>query len=239
MFGFSKKNNLINNNWFVQNGFNYYKDSGRNVFNLYLNLSRFIRQDVSKFKNEQYYITSIKMLYDAMNYHGRLLNVPEIHGLICKLEEFGVIDVVSHSNFKRRKDIPPGELIILKDLDYSSSEHYTFVPFDVVEYILENGLTYNHVALFLFSISWEDKTEGKSYVSIDKAGRWLGFSAPTIRKYIKDLNQLRVMASHTKWDKIKNRKRYEHYTLKGLDESEKFEEYHGYAMDKFKKKVNK
>lgn len=236
LFTFSKKFTLINANWFVQDGNNYFKEEGgEKLLALYLNLQRFIRHDQLSYKEDIYYFTSIQQLYLAMNEYGRFVNVDDIFILLKKLEELHVIDIVSHPSFERKNknNLSKKELLIIHDLDYMRSRFYMHVPLDVIKYMLDNGLTYKHVALFLLMSKWSNNSEEKCYVGTNKLAEWIGYSNKTVLKYYKDMNELGVMASVKRTNKD-GHTYYEHYLLRDMENFDEFNQVYKDAMNKMK-----
>lgn len=237
MFTFSKKSTLINANWFVQDGVNYFKEEGgEKLLALYLNLQRFIRHDQINFQEDLYYFTSVQQIYRSINEYGRIMEADDIYSLLKTLERLKVIDVVSHSNFSRRTkaNLPIKELLIIKDLDYMKSRFYMQVPLDVIKFMLDNKLTYKHVSLHLLMNKWSNNNEEKCYVSVNKLADWIGFSNKTILKYYNDMNKLGVMASY-KRKNSEGHYKYEHHLLRTMDNYDEFNEIHKKAMDKMVK----
>lgn len=235
---FSKKRIYINGNWLIENENCMFKSKdGENMFTVYLNLQRFIRHNQLTYDDELIYITSIQQLYKAINYHSRTMDVSEVYLALKGLERLNIIDIVSHRNFHRRtkNNLPLKELLIIKDLDYMSLEHFIVTPLDVIDYILNNDLSYRHIALFLLMVKWTNNTEEKCYVSINKLADWLGFSNNTVLKYCKDLNRVGVMASY-KLINESGHYYYNHYLLKDMDVYEEFNEVHRQAIKKMTNK---
>ena len=235
LFTFSKKSTLINANWFVQDGNNYFKDEGgEKLLALYLNLQRFIRYDQFSFKEDMFYFTSVQQIYKTINEYGRVADVDTIFNLLKKLDKLSIIKIVSHPNFdtKYKSNLPNKELLIIQDLDYMRSRFYMQVPLDVVKYMLDNKLTYKHVALHLLMNKWTNNTEEKCFVSVNKLSDWIGYSNKSILKYYSDMNKLGVMASYKRRDKEGHTK-YEHYLLRTMDDFGEFNEVHKSEMKKF------
>ncbi|WP_405101479.1 hypothetical protein [Oceanobacillus sp. FSL H7-0719] len=227
---------MINANWFVQDGKNYFKNEGGDkLLALYLNLQRFIRYDQFSFREDMFYFTSINQIYKSINEYGRVADVDSIFMLLKKLEELSIVKIVSHPNFETRfkSNLSNKELLIIQDLDYMRSRFYMHVPLDVIKHMLDNKLTYKHVALFLLMNKWTNNNEEKCFVSVNKLADWIGYSNKTILKYYGDMNRLGVMASHKRRDKD-GHTFYEHYLLRDMDTYDEFKSVHKTAMNKYK-----
>ena len=235
LFTFSKKSTLINANWFVQDGTNYFKDEGgEKLLALYLNLQRFIRYDQFSFKEDMFYFTSIQQIYKTINEYGRVADVDAIIGLLKRLDDLSIIEIVSHPRFdeKFKSNLPNKELLIIKDLDYMRCKFYMQVPLDVIKFMLDKKLNYKHAALLLLMNKWANNTEDKCFVSVNKLSNWIGYSNKSILKYYGDMNRLGIMASYKRRNKDGHTK-YEHYLLSDMDNYDEFNELHKNAMNKF------
>ncbi|MBM7598116.1 hypothetical protein JOC34_000473 [Virgibacillus halotolerans] len=236
MFAFSKKHTLINGNWFTQGEYFYFKDGGgEKLLALYLNLQKFIRYDQFNFKSDLNYVTSIKQIYDSMNEYGRLVSIDDVYVLLSRLEELSVVKVTSHKNFKskNKNSLYTKELLIINDLDYMKCSFYMSVPLDIIRYMLENGLTYRHVSLFLLMNKWTNNPEDKCFISVNKLAEWIGYSNKSVLKYYADMNKLGVMASYLKKDN-KGHTKYEHFLLRDMDDIDSFKKSNYTAMNKFR-----
>jgi len=218
VFSFSKNNGVINSNWFVNGGNDYFRSSsGEKTLATYLNLFRFMRMDANKYKSQTHFICCVEDVYRSLTSNKRICKVEDVYGFLNELVKLKVIKFTSTSKkYIKQEDVGIRDRLIILDLDQGNCENYIYTPFDVVDYMLNNSLTYKHVSLFLLMMKWSTNPEKHCYIASEKMAEWLGYSNKTVLKYIKDMNELGVLVSVKKKSSL-NRDCYYHTPIRKLE----------------------
>jgi hypothetical protein len=236
----------IKSNWFEDLGRkkNVYQKITYKGLNLYFQLYKFRLHNQ---ENEHTFITSISLLRKETGY-----STEEVFDLLKKLKGAKIINLQNVSRWDylideqgniRDKDI----LVIVATDTFPISNYkkvddnfYIYIPLDLFELYKQKGLNERYFALYCLIKKWSQNAEQKSWMSIKKMSKFLGFDKDYVNKMIFEMNRNYLLSSYRK-KKSDGTYRYEHYILDSVknDNVNKFLDVHKDNMDKLIKRVDK
>lgn len=217
---------FVDANWFYEKNNanftcrNYFLNGQKEkLFAAYLNLYKFARKSSGE-DNKVYFLTTVNSLFKTMTTGKRIVTENDVRELLSTLMEFNVINIEECKDINK---IYNKEMLKIEDLTYKNCKFYFKFPLDVVEFMLEQGLTYRHVSIFAVIHKYaKSNPEKKAWMSIEKIGEWLGYSNKSVLKYVNEMNDMGVLHSVKKRQSQTGRKGYNHYPVYKVSDIEEF-----------------
>ncbi|WP_146553426.1 hypothetical protein [Rummeliibacillus sp. SL167] len=244
-FNYTLNSIKINSAWFDQSDRkqNVYEKITYKGLNLYFKLYKF---RIHNQENEHTFITSISMLRKVTKY-----KTDEIFELLKKMKNAKIIKLENVSRWEYLIDengnIKDKDILIItaidtfpiEDFKKDDNKYYIFVPLSLFQLYEDKGLNEKYYALYCLIVKWSQNQEHKSWMSIAKMAKFLGFDKDYVNQMIYNMNRYYFMSSYRKRNG-KGGFNFEHFILNSWkpDEIEKFIRIHKENMDKLISRVD-
>lgn len=244
-FNYALNSIKINSAWFDQSDRkqNVYEKITYKGLNLYFQLYKF---RIHNQENEHTFITSISMLRKVTKY-----KTDEIFELLKKMKNAKIIKLENVSRWEYLIDengnIKDKDILIITAIDTfpiddfkkDDDKYYIFVPLSLFQLYENKGLNEKYYALYCLIVKWSQNQEHKSWMSIAKMAKFLGFDKDYVNQMIYNMNRYYFMSSYRKRNG-KGGFNFEHFILNNWKpvEIEKFIRIHKENMDKLISRVD-
>lgn len=199
-------------------------------------------------KNEHTFFTTITMLRKESGY-----TTDEIFDLLKKLKSANVLKFNNLSKWSYLIDQTTGqikdkEMLIIEAVKglpifdkVEKGVYFITINFDLFEKYNQLKMNERYFALYCLINKWNNNTEGKMYMSIDKIADCLLFDKDTVHRMIYTMNRNYMLSSYRRKRKNADGYFFEHYLLSNLKESnvQSFLESHRDNMDKLIKRMDR
>lgn len=245
-FNYAVNSIKINSAWFDQSDRkqNVYEKITYKGLNLYFQLYKF---RIHNQENEHTFITSISMLRKVTKY-----KTDEIFELLKKMKNAKIIKLENVSRWEYLIDengnIKDKDILIItaidtfpiEDFKKDDNKYYIYVPLSLFQLYEDKGLNEKYYALYCLIVKWSQNSEHKSWMSIAKMAKFLGFDKDYVNQMIYNLNRYYFMSSYRKRNG-KGGFNFEHFILDSwkTNEIEKFLKIHKDNMDKLISRIDK
>lgn len=237
----------INSNWFdnLDRKQNVYEKIGHKGLNLYFQLYKFRLHNQ---ENEHTFMTSISMLRKETKY-----TTTEIFELLKKMKSAKIIKLENVSRWEYLLDengvIRDKDILMITAVDtfpidkYESdgTRFYIYVPLDLFQAYEDKGLSEKYYPLYCLIKKWSQNLEEKSWMSIAKMSKYLGFDKDYVNQMIYNLNRNYFLSSVRRKKSNGGGYYFEHRILDSWKEDKvsKFVESEQENMDRLIKRVDK
>lgn len=202
--------------------------------NLYFQMFKFRLHNQDQ---ENVFVTSIELLRKVSGY-----KTQEVFDLLKKLKSAKVINMENLSRWDYLIDndgkIKVNDTLIITSADAvpmttkENDEKYIFVDFTLFDLYKEKGFNERYYPLYCLIKKWSSNKEHKSWMSIKKMAKILGYDKNTVHRMIYRMNSEYLLCTVRKKSDNRNGYYFEHYILDSAKKYEKFK-------NKFKDKCDK